>query len=105
MENPNTIRYFLTTARNLLEYHDIEISPRKLKLRVTLPKAIVRRKEAIGKEDIREILLKCSDIKLKKHHPEHYLIQVSSVPDRVVKQLQSMLTRDYTTITALCIHI
>jgi uncharacterized protein (DUF2336 family) len=31
----------------------------------------------------------------KKHHPEHYLIQVSSVPDRIVKQLQSMLTRDF----------
>jgi len=32
-----------------------------------LPKAIVRRKEAIGKEEIREILLKCSDIKLKTY--------------------------------------
>ena len=32
-----------------------------------MPKAIVRRKEAIGKEEIREILLKCSDIKLKTY--------------------------------------
>ena|ERR671919_1035868 len=48
IENPNTIRYFVTTARNFLEYYDIEISPRKFKLRVRLPKAVVRRKEAIG---------------------------------------------------------
>jgi integrase len=36
-------------------------------LRVRLPKPVVRRKEAIGKEEIREILLKCSDIKLKSY--------------------------------------
>jgi len=34
---------------------------------VRLPKAIVRRKEPIGKEEIRQILLKCSDIKLKTY--------------------------------------
>jgi integrase len=67
IENPNTIRYFVITARNFLEYHDIEISPRKFKLRVRLPKPVVRRKEAISKEEIREILLKCSDIKLKTY--------------------------------------
>jgi integrase len=55
------------TARNFLEYHDIEISPRKFKLRVRLPKPIVRHKEAISKDEIREILLKCSDIKLKTY--------------------------------------
>src|SRR5215216_1396598 len=67
IENPNTIRQFVITARNFLEYHDIEISPRKFKLRVRLPKAVIRRKEAISKEEIREILLKCSDIKLKTY--------------------------------------
>ena len=67
IENPNNIRQFVITARNFLEYHDIEISPRKFKLRVRLPKAVVRRKEAISNEEIREILLKCSDIKLKTY--------------------------------------
>jgi integrase len=67
IENPNTIRSFIITARNFLEYHDIEISPRKFKLRVRLPKPVLRRKEPIGKEEIREILLKCSDIKLKTY--------------------------------------
>jgi integrase len=67
IENPNTIRSFVTTARNFLEYHGIEISPRKFKLRVRMPKAVIRHKEAISKEEIREILLKCSDIKLKTY--------------------------------------
>jgi integrase len=67
MRNPNTIRHFVITARNFLEYHDIEISPRKFKIRVRLPKPVIRRKEAIGKEEICEILLKCSDIKLKTY--------------------------------------
>ncbi len=67
IENPNTIRHFVITARNFLEYYDVEISPRKFKLRVRLPKPVVRRKEAISKEEIREILLKCSDIKLKTY--------------------------------------
>jgi hypothetical protein len=56
IRNPNTIRHFVVTARNFLEYHNTEISPRKFKLRVRLPKPIMRRKEAISKE-IREILL------------------------------------------------
>jgi hypothetical protein len=52
IENPNTIRYFVTTARNFLEYHDIEISPRKFKLRVRLPKVIVRRKESLNESPV-----------------------------------------------------
>jgi integrase len=67
IENPNTIRYFVIAARNFLEYNDIEISPRKFKLKVRLPKSVIRHKEAIGKEEIREILLKCSNIKLKTY--------------------------------------
>jgi integrase len=67
IENPNTIRYFVIAARNFLEYNDIEISPRKFKLRVRLPKPIIRHKEALSKEEIREILLKCSNIKLKTY--------------------------------------
>ena len=67
IENPNTIRYFVIAARNFLEYNDIEISPRKFKLKVRLPKPVVRHKEALSKEEIREILLKCSNIKLKTY--------------------------------------
>ncbi len=41
IRNPNTIRHFVITARNFLEYHDIEIRPRKFKLRVRLPQAVI----------------------------------------------------------------
>lgn len=50
-----------------MEYNDIEISPRKFKLKVRLPKPVVRHKEALSKEEIREILLKCSNIKLRTY--------------------------------------
>jgi integrase len=67
IQNPNTIRTWIITARTFLEYHDVDISPRKFKLKVRLPKKIVRQKEAISKEEIREILSKCADIKLKTY--------------------------------------
>jgi integrase len=82
IENPNTIRYFVATARNFLEYHDIEISPRKFKLKVRLPKGIIRHKEAISKEEICEILLKCSNIKLKT-----YLMLLASTGMRATEAL------------------
>jgi integrase len=80
--NPNTIRYFVIAARNFLEYNDIEISPRKFKLRVRLPKPVIRHKEAINKEEIREILLKCSNIKLKT-----YLMLLASTGMRATEAL------------------
>src|SRR5688572_23744486 len=82
VENPNTIRYFVTAARNFLEYCDVEISPRKFKLKVRLPKPVVRYKEAISKEEIREILLKCSNIKLKT-----YLMLLASTGMRATEAL------------------
>ncbi|HJU35496.1 MAG TPA: site-specific integrase [Nitrososphaera sp.] len=82
IENPNTIRYFVIAARNFLEYSDIEISPRKFKLKVRLPKPVIRHKEAIGKEEIREILLKCSNIKLKT-----YLMLLASTGMRAAEAL------------------
>src|SRR5215217_4216050 len=82
IENPNTIRYFVTTAVNLLEYNDVEISPRKFKLKVRLPKPVVRHKEAISKEEIRDILLKCSNIKLKT-----YLMLLASTGMRATEAL------------------
>jgi integrase len=82
IENPNTLRYFIITAANFLEYNDVEISPRKFKLKVRLPKPVMRHKEAISREEIREILLKCSNIKLKT-----YLMLLASTGMRAVEAL------------------
>jgi integrase len=76
IQNPNTIRAWIITARTFLEYHDVDISPRKFKLKVRLPKKIVRQKEAISKEEIREILSKCADIKLKTYVNKRWYLMV-----------------------------
>ena len=57
----------VVTVKNFLEFHDIEISPRRLKLKVKLPKIIRKNREALSKEDIVEILNACSDIRLKTY--------------------------------------
>src|SRR6478609_6916849 len=62
-----TIKQRVVTVKNFFEYHDIEISPRKFKLKVRLPKSVRKNKEALSKEDIADILNHCSDIKLKTY--------------------------------------
>jgi integrase len=53
--------------REYTPYHDIDIGPRKFRLKVKLPKTIRKNKEALSKEDIIEILNACSDIRLKTY--------------------------------------
>jgi integrase len=57
----------IITVKTFLEYNDIEITPRKFKLKVRFPKTIFRHKEAIDKEDIIKILNGCSDLRLKTY--------------------------------------
>jgi integrase len=60
-----TLKQRIVTIENFLEYHDIDVSPRRFKLKVKLPRIVRRNKEAISKEDIVEILNAASDIRLK----------------------------------------
>ena len=60
-----TLKHRVITVKNFLEYYDIDISPRKFKLKVKLPRTIRKNKEALSKEDITDILNACSDIRLK----------------------------------------
>jgi integrase len=60
-----TFKEKIITVKTFLEYNDIEISPRKFKLKVRFPKTVTKYKEAIDKNDIVRILNGCSDIKLK----------------------------------------
>jgi integrase len=62
-----TLKQRVVTIKNFLEYCDIEISPRKFKLKVKLPRIVRRSKEALSKEDIIDILNACSDIRLKTY--------------------------------------
>jgi integrase len=62
-----TIKTRIITAKNFLEYYDVDISPRKFKLKVKIPKVVSQSKEALSKEDVADILNACSDIKLKTY--------------------------------------
>ena len=77
-----TIKQWIVTVKNFLEYHDVDISPRKFKLKVKLPKVIRRKKEALSKEDIADILNTCSDIRLKT-----YVILLAATGMRAVEAL------------------
>ena len=62
-----SIKNWVATVRNLLEFFDIEVSPKKFKMKVRLPKVIRKGKDALSKELILEILNACSDIRLKTY--------------------------------------
>jgi integrase len=62
-----TLKQRVVTAKNFLEYYDVDISPRKFKLKVKLPKVIKKEKEALSKQDIIEILNACSEIRLRTY--------------------------------------
>jgi integrase len=62
-----TLKQRVVTAKNFLEYYDIEYSPRKFKLKVKLPRSIRRNKEALSKDEIIHILNSSPDIRLKTY--------------------------------------
>ena len=62
-----TLKQRVTTAKNFLEYFDIEISPRKFMLKVKFPKVVRKDIQPLTKEDIINILNACSDIRLKTY--------------------------------------
>ncbi|HSF50598.1 MAG TPA: site-specific integrase [Nitrososphaeraceae archaeon] len=86
-----TFRDKITTVKTFLEYNDIEISPRKFKLKVRFPKTVLRHKEAIDKEDIIKILNGCSDLRLKT-----YVMLLASTGLRATEAL-SIRLKDFDT--------
>ena len=83
-----TFRDKITTVKTFLEFNDIEISPRKFKLKVRYPKTIFKNKEAIDKEDIIKILNGCSNLRLKT-----YVMLLASTGARATEAL-SIRNRD-----------
>ncbi|MPZ07469.1 MAG: tyrosine-type recombinase/integrase [Nitrososphaeraceae archaeon] len=67
--SPTTIKLRISTARGFLESQSdkIEISPRKFILRVKMPKIIKRKKAALSKTDVINIINSCSNIRLKTY--------------------------------------
>ena len=77
-----------STLKFRIEFYDVDISPRKFKLKVKLPKVVRKTKEALSKEDVIDILNACSDIRLKT-----YLMLLASTGMRPVEAL-SMRVKD-----------
>ena len=77
-----TLRDKIITAKTFLEFNDIELNPKKFKLKVRFPKIVFRHKEAIDKEDIIKILNGCSDLRLKT-----YVMLLSSTGLRATEAL------------------
>jgi integrase len=63
--SPATISLYVAGVRSYLEHHDIDISPSKLKKRVTMPKNYRDSKVPIDMEDIKTLLLDCTNTRLK----------------------------------------
>jgi integrase len=77
-----TLKQRVVTVKNFLEYFDVELSPRKLKLKVKLPRVVRKYKEALSKQDLVDILNACSDIRLKT-----YVMFLSAVGCRATEAL------------------
>jgi integrase len=85
--SPLTLKQRIVTVKNFFEYYDIEISPRRFKLKVKLPKAVRKKKEALSKEDIIEILNVCDNIRLRT-----YVMLLAATGLRAVEALSSRIT-------------
>ncbi|MGA9150853.1 MAG: tyrosine-type recombinase/integrase [Candidatus Nitrosopolaris sp.] len=77
-----TLKQRIVTVKNFFEYYDIEISDRRFKLKVKLPKIIRKKKEALSKEEIIEILNVCDNIRLRT-----YIMLLATTGMRAVEAL------------------
>ena len=81
-----TLRNRVKVVKNFLEFNDVDISDNKFRLKVRLPKAIRKSKEALTKDDVRDIILACSEIRLKT-----YVMFLASTGMRAVEALSIRL--------------
>jgi integrase len=84
--SPLTLKLLLSTTRFFLETFDVEISPRKYKLKVRTPKVVKQEKEALSRQDVQTILNTCHNIRLKT-----YVLFLVSTGCRAVEALSIRL--------------
>ena len=83
-----TLKQRVVTVKNFFEYYDVDISDRRFKLKVKLPKIVRKKKEALSKEEIIEILNVSDNIRLRT-----YLMLLAATGMRAVEAL-SIRIRD-----------
>ena len=86
--SPTTIKLRISTARGFLESQSdkIEISPRKFRLKVKIPKSIKRKKDALSKTEVINIINSCSNIRLKT-----YVLLLASTGMRATEALSTRI--------------
>jgi integrase len=62
-----SVHQYLTGIKSFFLYNDIDIVSSKFKRRVTMPKNVQEEEQAIDQDDIRNILLKCDNRRLKPY--------------------------------------
>lgn len=63
----SSIKQYVITAKNFIEYNDVDVSPLKFKLKVKMRRAVRTKKHALSKEDIIKILNSCNNMRLKTY--------------------------------------
>jgi integrase len=63
----SSVHQYLTGTKSYFLYNDIDIVSSKFKQRVTIPKSVQEEEQAIDQDDIRNILLKCNNRRLKAY--------------------------------------
>jgi integrase len=63
----SSIKLYMTGLRSYLAYYDIDVVPSKFKRKVKMPKAYREDEEALDVQDIRNILLVCTNRRLKAY--------------------------------------
>jgi integrase len=77
-----TVRLYLAAIMSYLGFHDIDIIPSRFKKKVTVPKLLREDEQPIDAHDIRKLLLKCNNRRLKT-----YLLLLASGGMRTVEAL------------------
>lgn len=95
-----TIKLYMTAVRSYLAYHDIDIVPSKFKRRVKMPKAYREDEEALDVQDIRNILLVCTNRRLKA-----YILVLASGGFMAVEALAIRLRDIDFTLSPTKIHV
>ena len=60
-----TIAFYVAGAKSYIEFYDVEISSKKLRNKVTMPKILRRKKETLNQKKIRDMLLASNNDRLK----------------------------------------
>ena len=95
-----TLRLHLAAVVSYLGYHDIDIVPAKFKKKVTVPKLRREDEQAIDVSDIRQMLLKCDNRRLKT-----YLLVLASGGLRAVEGLAIRIKDIDFTVSPTKIHV